>query len=333
VVVADGVGIGDYVEHVERRLVTELGGAAQQQHRAIDRGELFAGDDCKAASLELLDILGGQVERDEFAAAIAEAFAIGVDPVAFVTLGALGLGLAAGEQPLARIIVEIVGAIVGVTAIVGQIVIAARIVIVAAGRTVIIVINACCATIVVVAARRVVIAACCAVIISVIATGSAVIVPGAIIAACVIAASIVAADIVAANVISADVIPAHVVAANVVAADVIAADIVFSTGILIIGVGDVVIIIAGVGIKVVVAIARILRGELFGHNDCARAQRHAEQQQISGYHAQLHRWSPIAPARKDVRTDFVPYLARYESGCSFIPLSCLWAEYCFSLNR
>lgn len=51
VIVADGVGIGDRLERVERGLVGDLGRAAQQQHRAADRGELLAGDHLEASCL------------------------------------------------------------------------------------------------------------------------------------------------------------------------------------------------------------------------------------------------------------------------------------------
>jgi hypothetical protein len=327
VIIADGVGIGDRLERVERGLVGDLGRAAQQHHRAIDRGEFLAGDHLETPGLQFGEICGGQIERDEFAATIAEAVTVGVDPVALVIGGALGLGLAAGEEPLAGIIVEIVRAVSGLAAIIGDVV-AVIVAIVASDRAFVVVITASRAVVIVViavgrAAIVVVIAAGRAIVV-VVATSRAVVfagvitarivVPASVVAACIvsadivttgiISASVIATDIVAARIITADIVTAGVVASDIVASDIVATEVVATrvvaaAGILIIGVGDVIIVIARVVIIIIIVVfARVLRGKRRVPARRNRAERKPQHQQICDDDPRLHRMPPFPPTNK-----------------------------------
>jgi hypothetical protein len=302
VIVADGVGIGDGIEPVERGFVAKLRRTAQQQQRAFDSCQFFGCEYLEPARLQFGKIGRAEIKRDELAAAIAEAVTIGVDPVALVVGGALVLALAAGQDPLAGVIVEIACAIVNVAAVVVDVVIAAIIVsptgcaviIVVASASasctvVIVVASASCAVVIVVASASctvviVVASASCAVII-VTASGCAIVIVAATGRAVVVACVIAARAIVIARVVSADIIAA---------------------GILIVGVRDIGIVVVIVIVIVIVVIARVLRGERLWQQYHRRAKHEASHQQKRDDDPQLHRMPPFTPSAKSVGTGLVP---------------------------
>ncbi|GAB4474282.1 MAG: hypothetical protein OHK0018_04680 [Erythrobacter tepidarius] len=112
---ADAVRVGDGIERIECSLSCQLGRATQQQQGAR-QCELLAGYNLKSVVAQFFDILLVEIERDEFAAPVAEAFAVGVDQVALVKLGALRLSLAARifPMPVAAVVVIIIAITIAV---------------------------------------------------------------------------------------------------------------------------------------------------------------------------------------------------------------------------
>lgn len=261
-IVTDAIGVDDLLQRIERGLARQLRRAAQQQQGSVNSGELFAGDDFKAFPGQVSEVIRSQIKGDEFAPAITEAFAIQIDPVAFVERGAGRFAFAADAFPLARIVIKVtVASIVAITAIIGDIVAAA--IIVAACGAIVVIVAACCA--IVITARCAVVIATCGTI--VVATG---IIAARVVSSCAVSSCVVTADVVPARIIPARIIPAYVIAARF-----------FAAGVSIVRITDITVVIPAVAVAViiVITIARVLREQRRhqGASNGSKAHRHRQQ--------------------------------------------------------
>jgi hypothetical protein len=320
-VVPNRIGIGEQLDRIKRGLVTDLGGTAQQQQCPLNRAEFGAVDHFKPAALQLGEVFIGEIKRDEFAPAIAEAIAIGANAVALVQLAAVTGGVADDDFPAHRLLIDRLTGIIDITAIISNVVIAAIIIaasatarsaVIAAGA---IIIAATIGAAVIVAAGSgaaiiIITASAGASIVVTTSASTAIVAAGAVIIAAsivaagavIIAASIVAAGVVAAGVITASIIATRVITtAYVIAARIIAPGI-FAARIKVVRIIDIVVTVVVAIIIVIIAVpASVLRGERGVHDKGHRGQRQAQHQQICKDDPELHGRVPVPPDIKPRR--------------------------------
>jgi hypothetical protein len=148
-IVADGVGIGDRIERVECAVIAEADRAAQQSQRAGKACQFGSLDDVETLLAKVGKLPLAKIERDEFAASIAETVAVGIDPVTFVEDDPLRLGLGGSIFP-ARIVPAVV--IIVIAIIIIAIIVIAIIIIVVSFTIIIVVVSVIVVSIIVVIA-------------------------------------------------------------------------------------------------------------------------------------------------------------------------------------